>query len=285
MGDADEPRTPPRAVGGVERPISILGAVGWTVLFIVIEIFAQSITEAARPGSQYDLVNWTACVVLAASIVIFIMMRVYAPHGSVRETLGLRAVSPLHVLLSAVSGAAVYPALSVVESWLQKKMPVPEQVVHEQAKLLATPGLSQRVFLVVAFVILIPAAYEIFYRGALFGGIRKGRSAGAALLVTTGLFAFSHLDPRALVSLAVISMIAGWLRGHGGSTWSSFAAHAAYWAVPALPILRGGDPLVDVMYPPLWSFGGLAVAAVALGLARIVASRDARSLRARMSDD
>jgi membrane protease YdiL (CAAX protease family) len=261
--------------------LSLPAAALWAIALWLLEHICFETTESARPGAITDIVNVSACVVLATSIILFAMLRVYAPNESVRTTLGLRAVSPVGLLLSAVAGAGLCPALSTLDDLVARRWPYDDPAALESMqKLLAS---SSHVALVLGVFVVIPLAREIFFRGLLFGelegdslgplaGAADPRSPTVAFLATTLLFTVFSLDWRSMPSAFVIGLALGWLRLRTGSLVAPVVAHLAFWSVEGIPILRGADPAADVTYPVRWIAGAAAVALVALAALRPAAA-------------
>lgn len=76
---------------------------------------------------------------------------------------------------------------------------------------------------------------ELFYRGFLFGAIRRLNGARTAIFWTTLIFAinhfhFAHGRPPSVIDFAdhaLAGALFGWLREREGTLWAPFAAHAA----------------------------------------------------------
>ena len=284
MGDApSEDRGEPHAEGE-RRPISFLAAAAWTIGLMLLGAVALQITEHLRPGADGDLVNYTACHVLVHSLVLFAMLRVYAPSTSVRAALGLRAVSPLHVILAAVAGAAIHPAIASLDALVQAKFPPPPEELEAVAKLLSTNMHGSRAVIAVVLVLVLPVTIELFFRGMLYGGVKRGRTSGMAMLATT-IYFMSSQEPREMLGAFVLGLALVWLRAQSGSVASSIAAHVAFSAVPVMPILRGADPMSEMVYPVRWAAAGVAIALVALLAARAVALRDERAAAGTRDDE
>ena len=75
--------------------------------------------------------------------------------------------------------------------------------------------------------VLAGLAEELFFRGALYGWVRKRLPAVPTVLITAVIFAAVH--PFALLVPLTLSLgiAAGWLRERTGSTLNCFVAHAA----------------------------------------------------------
>ncbi len=258
------------AVPGNQRPFSLAAAALWASLLWLFEHVCFEVTEAARPGAITDIVNIAACVVLATSVVVFAMVRVHAPDGSLRETLGVRPVGVLRLVLSIAAGVGLSPALSTVDDLIARRWPYNDPEAAESMQKLL--GSSTHLGLVVCVFVVIPLAHEVFFRGVLFGELARhpevrGQDEGAVLvpLVATALlFAIFSLDWRSMPTALLLGLALGWLRARSGSLVAPAVAHLAFWSVQGIPILRGMDPAADFTYPTPWVAGGAAMALVAL---------------------
>ena len=265
------------AVPGTDRPFSLAAATLWVTALWLLEHICFEVTEAARPGAITDIVNVAACVVLATSVIVFAMLRVHAPNASMRAMFGIRAIAPLRLVLSVAVGAGLCPALSTVDDIVARRWPYedPEALASLQ-KLLAS---STRVGLVLGVFVVIPLAREVFFRGVLFGELRRSGgvrgtgegSVAVALVGTALLFAVFSLDWRAMPTALALGLSLGWLRARTGSLVAPVVAHLAFWSVQGIPILHGADPAADVTYPTRWIVGGAVIAVLAL--AALLAAR------------
>lgn len=279
------------AVPGNDRPLSLPAAGLWATALWLLEHLCFQVTESARPGAITDIVNVSACVVLATSIIVFAMLRVHAPNESVRAALGVRTVGPLRLVLAAAAGAGLCPALSTLDELVARRWPYDDpEALEGMQKLLAS---SSHLGLVLGVFVVIPLAREIFFRGVLFEELGRdpvGNRAGApdagpsgaapAFLATTLLFTVFSLDWRSMPSALALGLALGWLRLRTRSLVAPVVAHLAFWSVEGVPILRGADPAADVTYPARWIAGAAAVALlamVALAVQRPAASTLRRS--------
>jgi membrane protease YdiL (CAAX protease family) len=260
---------PPVRVIEQRRRLTAAGAAAWTIAVAVLLELAISVTEAARPGAFTDLVNITACHMLSYSVVVLVMLRVYEPETSVRDVVALRspgqsALAAVAMLgLGAVIGACVYPALSALEALVALRYPPSSEEIDALRTLTDVPSLGRRAFLGASLIVLTPVADEVFFRGVLFGGLRRAHRAGYVILGTALCFAFTRADVRSFASVLALGVILGWLRERSGSILTTLAAQVAFFAVPVVPILGGRDPMSDEVFPRAWIGGGVAVALVA----------------------
>jgi membrane protease YdiL (CAAX protease family) len=262
--------------------MSFLAAAGWTLLVRVLFEASVLFTEAARPGAISDLVSVAACNLLAYAVAVFAILRVHEPDTSMRQALGVRQPSVVVLLLSTVVGAALAAPSIVVDKLFAAKYPYTPQEQEQIERLYAAPTLSKKVFLVVAMVVVIPIWDEIFFRGALFTQLKRGRRLEYVVVATAVFDTLMETggSSRAVVSMMVVSLVLSWIRALSGSMLPSLAARVAFFAVSVVPEALG-HALPITRNAALISG---AVAALALGAAAAVGRRDPRTLDARLDD-
>ena len=245
-----------------ERPLTPLFAALWTLALALLSSLCAAVTQGARPGAQNDIVNLAACEVLATSFIVFLVVRVHARDVSLRALLAFRPIAPLHAVLSMAAGAGLYPLLTTIDDLVQKRWPVDDpEMTQSLQKIVAS---SSPVALVVAALVVMPVARELFFRGLLYGGVKRRAGVQSALLVTAACYACASLQWQQIPTLFVLGMAAAWLCERTGTVVAAILAQLAYGAVEGIPILRGADPMADVTYPTKWIVGGAIIALLAL---------------------
>jgi membrane protease YdiL (CAAX protease family) len=78
-----------------------------------------------------------------------------------------------------------------------------------------------------ATVLVAPLAEETFFRGFMFGGLRRFGFFWAAL-VSGLLFSAVHLNPGGLIPLAMVGMLFAWSYARTGSLWTPIYAHLTF---------------------------------------------------------
>jgi membrane protease YdiL (CAAX protease family) len=247
------------------RPMSPLIAALWTIALWLLGNVCVALTEAARPGALSDIVSLGTCEVLATSLVAFAMVRVHARDASLRATFGLRPLSLLHVALSVAAGAGLCPVLSTLDDVIVKRWPYNDpEALESMQKLLSA---SSRLALVVGVFVVIPLARELFFRGILFGELRRATSSVVAGVATAAFFAASSFGGWRTMPMAfVLGLALARVRAQSGSVIAAIALHWAFWSVEGIPILLGRDPAADVTYPTRWIAGGAVIAALSLAV-------------------
>jgi membrane protease YdiL (CAAX protease family) len=245
------------------RPMTPLLAAMWSFGLFVLEQVCVGATEAIRPGALTDVVNVCACSLLATSVVVFAMVRIHARDVSLRRTLGVVAPAPTHVFLAVAAGAGLFPLKTAIDARILAWRPYSQEETALLSKLTDVPTMHARVLLVVTFMVLMPIAGELFFRGVLFGELRRAAGATVAIASTT-LFSMSFEDARAWPTALLLGLMLGVLRERTGTVVTAILAHLAFWSVEAIPLLRGADPDADPHFPPRWVVGGALIALLAV---------------------
>jgi membrane protease YdiL (CAAX protease family) len=268
----------PRSERGMTFPAAVL----WSFGLVFSWILLGAMTEGARPGASIDLVNLTACRVVAVSVFLFAMLRVYTPKGSIRDVLGVRPVSPVATGLAIAVGALLAPGLSIVDDVITAHFPLPAEDAELLDRLMNMTSRGERVVLFAAFVIVIPLCDELFFRGVIFRGLRRGRAEGAAILGSALLYALSRgMDLRSLPTGLVVGLLAAWLRGRSGSIVPAVLANVARNALPLVPFVLGKP---DVPVGGRVAIGGVIAAALCAWGAAMIFARDDRAEEGRLLD-
>ncbi|HEV2235507.1 MAG TPA: CPBP family intramembrane glutamic endopeptidase [Ktedonobacterales bacterium] len=192
----------------------------------------------------------------AYAAVLAALLLAFGGFSGVRDQLGVRFTSGRDLLyglgldiLAMVAAIAVYVLFTpIFGPPLTIAIPVLKSVTDvtrlPHADLLTLVLIFGRVFL------LVPLAEELFFRGALYGWLRRYLGGWPTILITAVLFGFEHTAwglpmPRLffLVPLAFIYGIAvGWVRERTGSTLNTAVMHvvvdAGLLIVASLLILR-----------------------------------------------
>jgi membrane protease YdiL (CAAX protease family) len=241
-----------------------LAAVVWSAVFFLVRLVAIGVTAAARPGADNDIVNQGACIVLAASVTIFGIVRVHSPESSLRASLGLRSMSLLQALLSMLTGAGLMPAFTTAEELILKRWPYSDEERQAFEGLFRASTVHARVALVVVAVVVVPVVLEVFFRGAVFSELARATSTRVAAVVTACCFALWHAELRALPTAFALGLVMARLRDQTRSVLAPVLAVLAFGALDGISVLRGVDPAANVAYPTRMVVGGALMAVLAL---------------------
>ncbi|MEW6182981.1 MAG: type II CAAX endopeptidase family protein [Bacillota bacterium] len=100
-------------------------------------------------------------------------------------------------------------------------------------------GFSFPWWLLVVGVVVAPVVEEIFFRGFVFGGMRKKYGWRKAALISSAFFAVIHLEWTAFLPIFILGCFFAYLYHRSNSIWPAILVHAstnawamgaAYWA-------------------------------------------------------
>lgn len=270
--------TPPDSA---DRPLSFLAAAAWTLTVAILLGVMIAIIDAVHPGALIDVVTVATCKLLAYSVVLFALLRVHEPESSIRKVLALRRPPTIVVLLAAVVGAGISPAAMWLDGLFAKRFPPTAQESEAFERIFTTPTIGKKVALILAVMVVMPICDELFFRGALFTPLKKGRRAETVILATAAYDTLLAGAPaRELLSMLATALAIAWIRSVSGSVFPSIAARIAFFGVQVLPlVLLGSDHI-----PGGIAAGGLALAVASLAGIAVIGKRSARVLDARLQD-
>jgi len=269
---------PPEAV---ERPLSFLAAALWTLLVALLYGVTLSIIDVAHPGAFVDIVTRATCKLLAYSAVLFAILRIHEPESSIRHVLALRRPPAILVLLGAAVGAGLSPGTMWLDGLLAKRYPTSPEDVEALERIFETPTMSKKIALLLAVVVVMPICDELFFRGALFTPLKRGRRAESVILAVA---AYDTLlggsSPRDIASILATALAISWIRAVSGSVFPSVAARIAFFGVQVIPTIFAREPEFS---GPV-ALGGVTLAALSLAGIAAVGKRSALALDARLED-
>jgi membrane protease YdiL (CAAX protease family) len=252
----------PLSFGWVEVVTWTLGA----LLFMAVLVgFAQS----ARPDVTSDMVTLSGTSSVVFLALAAILSGRYSSSGSALGALGVRRLPVFVVLGSLLLGVlAQFPALFVARL-TEQYFPMAEAEMLERTGALRGTSPLHSAALAIFLALLVPFTEEAFFRGAMFGAVRRaGHSSRFAAASTGTAFVMSHLDPRYWPALGLVAFGLSLLRSLSGSLLPSLAFHIGFNAYTvALTTYRLGGESGEFDLP--WQTEAVLVLAsvvVALGL-------------------
>jgi membrane protease YdiL (CAAX protease family) len=212
----------PFSFGWVEVVVWTLGAL---LLMALVIGFAQG----ARPDITSDMVTLSGTSSAVFLTLSAVLLGRYSNSSSVLGALGLRRIPVLTVLLSLVAGVLLqFPALALARL-TERYFPIPEAELLERTAALRGASPTHALLLAVFLALVVPFSEEAFFRGALFGAVRRGGHSSRFASVSTGtVFVLSHLDPHYWPALALVAAFLSALRGVSGSLVPSLVFHMGF---------------------------------------------------------
>ena len=231
---SSDPFGPPESESG-ERVMTYFGAVGWTLLSTSLFLFLLLIIMSIRPGAQANLITYFGVQVVGTLLTLFCILRFYAPNVSIRHFVGLRGTHGGFYVLAAVLGVVIQIPTTALYDVILKRFPIDAEhgsvVLEEMAR-----GTPWRVAIFVIIVLAGPFLEEVFFRGALCRPLKKESPTFGVIVLSSLLFALSHLEKQMFVPIAIVGLTLGILRNASGSLIPSIIMHttfngAAFWSM------------------------------------------------------
>jgi sodium transport system permease protein len=136
----------------------------------------------------------------------------------IKKTLSLRMPRPLAWPAALIGAPAVLAVVMCVTQLIGFDEKSVEPLAKEFEKLLETIGLP-------ALLLLPPIAEEVFFRGFLLSGFRRGGKAVRAVILVAVIFAVFHMTPSKYLPTGLIGIWLGYLVVATGSLYPAILAH------------------------------------------------------------
>ncbi len=189
--------------------------------------------HAFLPDIGRDLVSLGFLSSMAFLTLTALLTARYPGGANLAAALGMRSSYLLAIPLGMLIGIGARGPAEGLQRLSVRLMPVSEESQATVAELMKVHSGTHGVFLAVVMALLVPLGEEIFYRGGVYGALRRGRmSALQATLVTSLGFTLSH--PQALFPIGFLALIFGFLRATSGSLLPALGAHMTFNAVEVL---------------------------------------------------
>ncbi len=215
-------------------------ALAWTALVTAGLWLALSIVFAlvGRSANDIVLLGLTQVGIYAVVLAAF----GFASGTRVHELLALRRAPLLLCLVSAALGAALQVPVSLLSNLIEHFFPTPPSVLAERIARITPSSTLNAVAILVVVAGLGPLVEELFFRGALFGALRKGYGALPTVAAISLCFSLAHVDARLLVPLLIAAVVLGYVREYTHSIWPGLALHAAFNATTLQLVFTGATP-------------------------------------------
>lgn len=265
-------------------PFGALHAVLWMSTAFFWMLLGAILMGAIRQESMHDMVSLGALSAATFLLTSAMLTNRHPAGDTVHLALGLRATSPGFLPLGLIGGAlAQVPAEGIVEL-TTRLWPSVSEAARARAALLEPHGTVHAVLLVIVLAFLVPFAEEAFFRGAVYGALRRaGRSGVSAGLITGIGFTLSHFDPTLLVPIFLVAGYLTFLRIVSGSLWPSLAGHVGFNLVTMLSAVLPASKLELDLLSPVWQ-GGAALGLVASGFLALALGRNERARKSRIDE-
>ncbi len=220
---------------------------------ICIMLVLALVTTSLWPGSEQDAVGIRLLSSIAFLLAGALLLGRYPGGPTLKQALAIHASHPLAIFLGGGIGLLAQVPAEILQRWLSSQIPHNQVQVDSISQLTTSLSPQQEVALPLVLIVLVPLCEEAFFRGGIYGALRRGqnREGLSAFVVALG-FALCHFSPQQFLSLLFFAFVVGILRVFSGSLLPGLAAHATFnaaaWAGQKLPAFHpqgGVSPLAQ----------------------------------------
>jgi membrane protease YdiL (CAAX protease family) len=266
-------------------PITYPLAFGWTLGAASFLFWLIQLSVSVRPAAATDVVQLGAVEALVFVLGVLGVLSLHGKDAPLLSSLGIRPTHPALLGLGLALGLVAHFPAEAVDAFVERHLPGGAQDLAAEATLLTASSPLRLVVVLLVIACVGPFVEELFFRGALFGTLRRSHGAAGAALVSGLCFVVGHLNFRKWPALAVVALVLTQLRVASGSLLPSLAMHVAFNAVTVLAFFTGQVALDRPPVPDLWpALAGGIVTVLLMLLVRFVAARAAEARRGRAED-
>lgn len=206
-----------------------LRAVLWMLgAFSVMVVLALALMIAS-PESKSDLVALGMVSSAAFVMVSAFLIGRYPAGPRLGHAVGLKHCHPLALLMGFCIGLCAQVPADLLQSAVDRLWPASADEVSARAQMLSGASGAHALALALVIGALVPFAEEIFFRGAVYGALRRGKASEWRAAGVAGLgFALCHFNARLLLPLIFVAFVLGVLRSFSGSLWPAILAHVGF---------------------------------------------------------
>ncbi len=267
------------------KPMSLFGAGLWAFGAQIATLWV-SLLFGGGGGSgdeQWDPVLRVMAQAAAFLLVIYGIVRVYAPQASMKRVLAFQKSRRwwFYPLAMVAGVGAIFPVDLAYEKLLEW---VPVGASNFDAvEVFFSRSMPERVAIVVCFALIGPLVEELLFRGALITHTLEKYDPTTVIVATGTIFALVHVNLHGFLPYCLLGATLGYLRWSSGSMIPPLLFHIFYNGVPLVQLLVLTEKPTETESVDLrFAAGGLAVWILSV-LIIYVADRTRRVQRASLA--
>lgn len=210
----------------------------WAIGSVVALVAVATAIHERWPSLKQDRGANALIQAVVYAALLWLVRFVYFPATRPGIVLGTRPGRWVYYPIAAALGVAIqFPASGLYEAILQR-WPAPA-LAEDFAGTFADLPLWKKATAGLGLLVLTPLVEEAFFRGAIFGTLRRRHGALSVGLMTSVLFALIHFQPQGYLPIAMVGATLAFLRAASGSMWPGFVCHMAFNGVTFYAIAGG----------------------------------------------
>lgn len=209
----------------------------WAIGSIVALGMAWAAVQRVSPGLLRDRGAGALVQALVYVALLALVRFVYFPATRAGVVLGARPGRWVFYPIALLLGLAIqFPASGLYEAIIARFPATPPS--EEFAEAFSTLPMWKKMTAAAGLVVTTPLVEEAFFRGALFGTLRRHHGAVTVVIMTSMLFALIHIQPQLFLPIGMVGAAIAFLRVASGSIWPGVLCHMAFngltfWAIAA----------------------------------------------------
>jgi len=266
--------------------MTFFAAAAWTLgARLGLDMLVMAVV-ALQPRARMDAVTLVLCQAVFFLGALFLMLQAHDRDRPLADSLALRPTLASLCLVGAALGLALHPPFDALADLIALRFPPSAEEIAAQTEAFMAVDTLHRSAVILAAGVAAPLVEELFFRGGLYGGLRRTHSTTLTVVATSLLFACSHLSMRNLAPVFGIGLVLSYARAASGSLWPGLVTHMVFNTASILDNFRRlPDAQNRSLYPnvALLLFG-LLLSLGLLGAYRTIARRDDLCAKTRKRD-
>jgi membrane protease YdiL (CAAX protease family) len=251
-------------------PEATLWGIGSVVAFGLLLQAAKKLV----PDLEHDIPGSSLCQVIAYLALLWVVQTVYFPRTRLAVIFATRPGSWVFYPIAILLGLAIHiPTNAIYEAALARwpDTSAAEVIMKGFSDLPAW----RKVATGVGLVLTTPLIEEAFFRGALFGTLRRHHAPVIAVVTTAAIFGFVHIQPQAFLPIGIVGAALAFMRMASGSLWPGVVLHMTFNGLTFYAMAQGSaDAVEPAETMPVWLVVvGTAVTGGLLALADVLRKR------------
>jgi membrane protease YdiL (CAAX protease family) len=224
------------------KPLTAGIAFAWAFCAALLLIGTLGVLATLVPSSRTDIVTLGGVEALVFIVASLAVLRVHGGSASAADALALRPTDPTLLVLGLALGLALLGPSSALQTLVERVSPTPSELLALRSELFRVDSPLRTALLVAVAGCGVPLVEELFFRGALFGGLAREHSLRTAAWVVAVCFAVTRPDLRTWPSLLAVGAAASHLRVVSGSVVPCVALHVGFNGADIAAALSGVGP-------------------------------------------
>lgn len=222
--------TPPEGEPQRHPHLTILQAFGLVILLLVLQLLLARFFVLTKQ-TELSESHWLGISITHAlsGLMTAKAGAILAGFSVITLVLGSR-FQFLLLLPLAVASCGITILASELGNVLHWIWPIPREYLDFMNQLFAQNFWG----VLLAIGVVAPFVEELLFRGVILDGLQIRYSIKTAVLVSSALFAITHILPHAIINAFILGLFFAWLKLKTGSLRLCMIAHALYNSVPLI---------------------------------------------------